>query len=164
MSFALRSKGHQFSMLTYVCAPLLRYELDSLHLSISRVVIMIQGMSWNSDLTERNDLTLEKISWHGTDDLGLSHLDPTLTDILNHPIYIIIITNHHHHHNYHPFLYRPSFCHKSIINILRQMIWTFSHSQTFLPVPFTIWSQALIAFIKFENPFSHGNNSQWAVS
>ena len=55
-------------------------------------------MSWNSDLTERNDLTLEKISWHGTDDLGLSHLDPTLTDILNHPIYIIIITNHHHHH------------------------------------------------------------------
>ena len=68
---------------------------------ISRVVIMIQGMSWNSDLTERNDLTLEKISWHGTDDLGLSHLDPTLTDILNHPIYIIIITNHHHHHHHH---------------------------------------------------------------
>ena len=68
---------------------------------ISRVVIMIQGMSWNSDLTERNDLTLEKISWHGTDDLGLSHLDPTLTDILNHPIYIIIITNHHHHHQHH---------------------------------------------------------------
>ena len=85
-------------MLMYVCVPLLKNELDSLHLSISRVVIMIQGMSWNSDLTERNDLTLEKISWHGTDDLGLSHLDPTLTDILNHPIYIIIITNHHHHH------------------------------------------------------------------